>query len=108
MARVLVIGDTHAPFMANGYIDHLKRVYKEHKCDHVVHIGDVIDSHYSSFHATNPDGHGGGDELEIAIEQVSKIYKAFPNADIILGNHDRIVNTQGKDGESTWQMDKRL
>ena len=96
MARVLVIGDTHAPFTLDGYVDHLKKMYKKHKCTEVVHIGDVIDGHYSSFHVSDPDGMGGGTELEAAIKQVAELYKAFPHATVILGNHDRIVTRKAK------------
>ena len=33
----------------------------------------------------------GGTELEYAIEQVTKWADAFPIADVIIGNHDRII-----------------
>jgi hypothetical protein len=34
---------------------------------------------------------GGGDELELAIKKLSRWYKAFPVADVTIGNHDRII-----------------
>ena len=34
---------------------------------------------------------GGGLELERAIERVHKWYMAFPKADVLIGNHDRII-----------------
>jgi hypothetical protein len=51
----------------------------------------VIDNHYSSYHETDADGMGGGDELELAIKKISRWYKAFPVADVTIGNHDRII-----------------
>ena len=51
----------------------------------------IIDSHYSSYHETDADGMGGADELELAINRLKRWYKAFPNADVTLGNHDRII-----------------
>tara|TARA_A100001011_G_C13855404_1_gene652682 strand:- start:31 stop:570 length:540 start_codon:yes stop_codon:yes gene_type:complete len=54
-------------------------------------IGDIIDNHYSSFHVTDPDGYGGGHELERAIENVQKWTREFPVADVCIGNHDRII-----------------
>jgi hypothetical protein len=51
----------------------------------------VIDNHYSSFHEPDPDGMGGGDELDLAIKKLSRWYKAFPKADVCLGNHDRLI-----------------
>ena len=51
----------------------------------IIFIGDIIDNHYASFHTTDPDGLGGGDELELAVEDVAKWYEAFPVADITIG-----------------------
>lgn len=96
MSKVLVIGDLHAPFIKEGYLEHCKKVYKKYKCDEVVFIGDVIDAHYSSFHVSDPDGYGGEDELDLAVNQIKKWHKAFPNATVILGNHDRIVTRKAK------------
>ena len=90
-SRILVIGDLHEPFCLDGYLEFCKDTYDKYNCNKVIFIGDIIDSHYSSYHETNADGMGGSDELEFAIKKLSKWYKAFPNADVTLGNHDRII-----------------
>jgi len=89
--RVLVIGDLHCPFELNGYFEFCREIYSKYNCNQVIFIGDIIDSHYSSFHTTDPDGLGGGDELNKAIEDIQKWSKVFPVADVLIGNHDRIV-----------------
>ena len=89
--RVLVIGDLHTPFELKGYLDFCKRAYKKYDCTHVVFIGDIVDGHASSYHESNPDGTSAGDELREAQKRLSHWYKTFPDADIIIGNHDRIV-----------------
>ena len=89
--RVLAIGDIHAPVEVEDYLKHCKETYENYNCNKVVFIGDIIDNHYSSYHETDADGLGGLDELELAIERIAKWYKAFPNADITIGNHDRII-----------------
>jgi hypothetical protein len=66
-------------------------MYARHNCNRVVFIGDIIDNHYSSYHESDPDGYGGGKELERAIKRVKKWYTAFPVADVLIGNHDRII-----------------
>ena len=76
-SRVLVIGDLHEPFCLDGYLKFCKETYAKYNCNRVIFIGDVIDSHYSSFHETDPDGMGGGDELELAIKRLSRWVKAF-------------------------------
>lgn len=89
--KVLVIGDLHEPFCLEGYLSFCKKMYKKHKCNKVVFIGDIIDSHYSSYHETDPDGMSAGDELTLAKKKIRKWYKTFPKADVVIGNHDRIV-----------------
>jgi len=89
--RVLVIGDLHEPFCLKGYLKFCKEQYAIHNCNKVVFIGDIIDNHYSSYHETDSDGLGGKTELEQAIDKLRPWYKAFPDADVTLGNHDRII-----------------
>jgi len=90
-SNVLVIGDLHEPFCLDSYLDWCKEQYEIYNCTEVVFIGDIIDNHYSSYHETSADGMGGLDELELAIKRISRWYKAFPIAKVIIGNHDRII-----------------
>ncbi len=88
--NILVIGDLHAPFIKRGYLEFCKEIYKKYNCDGVIFIGDLIDNHFSSFHDTDPDGHGAAEELRLAKEQISEWYNEFPNAKVCVGNHDLI------------------
>lgn len=97
--RILVIGDLHAPFTLEKYLDFCKETYAKHNCNQVIFIGDIIDNHYSSFHATDPDGLGGSDELDYAIQEISKWRDAFPLADVTIGNHDRIIMRKAFDSQ---------
>jgi len=90
-SRILVIGDLHAPFDLEEYFDHCKDTYAKYNCNKVLFIGDVIDNHYSSYHETDANGMGGGMELELAIERLARWYKEFPDADVTIGNHDRLI-----------------
>tara|TARA_R110000803_G_scaffold210631_1_gene282979 strand:- start:1338 stop:2054 length:717 start_codon:yes stop_codon:yes gene_type:complete len=89
--RILVIGDLHEPFCLDGYLKFCKETYKKHNCNKVVFIGDVIDNHYSSYHESDANGMGGKYELDQAVHKLKRWYKAFPKADVTLGNHDRII-----------------
>lgn len=102
--RILVIGDIHAPFSLPQYLDFCKDMYARHNCNQVIFIGDIIDNHYASFHTTDPDGMGGGDELDLAIKHVKRWKKAFPVADVCIGNHDRIIMRKAFDSQipSRW------
>ena len=89
--RILCIGDLHLPFTLSGYLQFCKDSYDKWNCNQVIFIGDIIDNHYSSYHESDPNGMGGGDELDLAIKMVAKWSKAFPVADVLIGNHDRII-----------------
>ena len=97
--RILVVGDLHAPFTLDGYFEFCQQTYANYNCNQVVFIGDIIDNHYSSFHTADPDGLGGGDELDFAIQEIEKWAKEFPVADVTIGNHDRIIMRKAFDGQ---------
>jgi len=97
-SRVLIIGDTHCPFDLDCYIDFLLDTYNNYNCNRVIHIGDEIDNHYSSYHETDVDGLSGGDELDFAIKRLSRYYKVFPSVEVIIGNHTRMVMRKAQTG----------
>ena len=102
--RILVIGDIHAPFELDGYLEFCQETYSKYLCNQVIYIGDVIDNHYTSYHETSSDAKGGADELEYAIRAVKRWSDAFPVADVLIGNHDRLVmrKAQTSDIPSAW------
>lgn len=106
-ARVLVIGDLHTPFEHEDYLDHCKKVAKQYKTTHTIVIGDEVDNHFASFHETDADGFGGGHELDASIKVLSLYHKAFPNADVIIGNHNRIIERKLNAGgvSKRWMRD---
>ena len=89
--RVLIVGDLHAPFIREGYLEHVLEVQEKYQTNQVVFIGDIIDNHYSSYHEQDPDGYGAGEELDRAIDHIQKWYKHFPKAKVCIGNHDAII-----------------
>jgi len=102
--NVLVIGDLHAPFIKDGYLDFCKRIYAKYNCKKVVFAGDVIDNHFSSYHETDADGMAAGQELDAAIKALSGFYEAFPVAMVCDGNHDQLVRRKAATGgiSSRW------
>jgi predicted phosphodiesterase len=88
--RVLVIGDTHCPCMVDGYVDFLRDVHKRWNCTKVVHIGDLVDNAALSFHLKKPQHKNPLDEYNKAMKQVKEITKAFPSAELLVGNHDAL------------------
>jgi predicted phosphodiesterase len=89
--NVLVVGDLHAPFIREGYLEHCKKINKDYKCNRVIFTGDILDNHFSSYYETNPDGLSAVDELDNAAEVLLPWIETFPKAVVLLGNHDRLV-----------------
>lgn len=89
--RILVIGDLHEPFCLPEYLELCKDTYKQYDCTHTIFIGDIIDNHFTSFHDPDPDGMSALDELAHATARIRHWVDAFPQADVCIGNHDRLV-----------------
>tara|TARA_R110001599_G_scaffold21380_1_gene80237 strand:+ start:221 stop:994 length:774 start_codon:yes stop_codon:yes gene_type:complete len=97
-SRVLIIGDTHCPFDLDTYLDFLVDTYNKYNCNRVVHIGDELDNHFSSYHETDANAMGGGDELAFAKKRLARYYKQFTDVDVIIGNHSRLIMRKAQSG----------
>ena len=89
--RILVIPDLHEPCSRKGALNFCRDVRRKYKTTRTIFIGDVTDWHSISFHAHHPEMPGPKDEYELAYKCIQKWVKAFPKADVVLGNHDRRV-----------------
>jgi hypothetical protein len=97
MSNVLVIGDTHCPAMLDAYPDFLASIYEAWDCNHVVHIGDLVDFHGISFHTKEfgiPDIER---EIQEAREQVQTLCELFPDVDYLTGNHSALPIRQAQE-----------
>lgn len=98
LGNVLVIGDTHIPYEHPGYLSFVKSVQVAYSCQRVVHIGDVTDNHAISYHESDPDLAGAGDEYKTALQHLRKWYRAFPAVKVCIGNHDALPARKGTTG----------
>ena len=57
---------------------------------------DIIDNNYSSYYEQNPDGMAAKAELELAKKRLKKWYTKFPNAYVMIGNHDALPLRKAK------------
>lgn len=89
--RILFISDLHAPYMHPDTIPFLKALKEKIKPDFVALTGDEVDFQALSYHESNPDLPSAGDELEMAIDQLTGVYKLFPEAAIVDSNHGSLV-----------------
>ena len=102
--RILVVGDLHCPFDLDGYLKFVVDTYEQWNCNQILMIGDAVDHHFSSFHKTDADGYGGGEELDRAIKRLSRYRDAFAKIcdkkiDICIGNHDRLIMRRAFDSD---------
>jgi predicted phosphodiesterase len=88
MAKVLCIGDIHAPYNRPNYLQFCQDIYYKYDCNKVVFIGDVVDLHSISFHQKNPQLANSAMEYQLAKQEIAKWKKAFPKAVVCIGNHD--------------------
>lgn len=91
MSRVLVIGDLHCPATHPDYMGFVKKVAKKYKTNRTVFIGDVVDHASISFHKKNPEHPSAMEEYRQATEGVKSWYRAYPKAEVMIGNHDERV-----------------
>jgi hypothetical protein len=100
--RRLIIGDVHLPYTHKNYLKFAKSIYDKYSCNAVSMTGDIIDSHFASFHHTSTETDGKF-ELTMAIEQIKDWYEVFNNdtvpkgITVTLGNHDLIVARKCED-----------
>lgn len=94
--NVLFIPDLHAPFIKDGFLEFCIEQQKKYDCGTVIFAGDIVDGHAWSYHEHDPDGLSVGDELEAAKKQLKDWYEAFPNAIVLMGNHDLLIQRKAK------------
>lgn len=91
-----VIGDTHLPYEHPGYLEFCAEVFEQQEVTRVIHIGDLIDHHALSFHDSEPCLAGAHGEFVEARERLEPWFEAFPEVEVVHGNHDRIPARQLK------------
>lgn len=94
--NVIVIGDLHAPFIREGYLEFCRAEQEKWDCGTVVFIGDIIDGHSWSFHQHDVDGASVKDEVKRSKEMLQDWYQVFPEAIVLYGNHDLLVSRKAK------------
>ncbi len=88
MSKVLVIPDLHLPYCRPHFLNFCQDIQKKYKCDKVIFLGDIVDLHSISFHPKNPQLPNAAMECDLARKEIVKWKKAFPKADVCIGNHD--------------------
>lgn len=84
---ILFISDAHIPYQHRDLIPFLSALKSKYKPDLVVCLGDLLDFHNISFHDSDPDLYGAGDELRESQKVIRQLEKLFPQMIVIGSNH---------------------
>jgi hypothetical protein len=85
--RILFISDMHIPYHHEDAFDFLAALKQHYKPDLVVSLGDLLDFHNISFHDSDPDLLGAGDELSLSQDYIQDLETLFPKMIIVGSNH---------------------
>lgn len=97
--NILFISDVHLPYGHPDALDFLKEIQTVYKLKRVICLGDLFDFQAISRWGADPRLSSALDEYGRALQQAAAFYKAFPECDYILGNHDlRPKNSALKNG----------
>jgi hypothetical protein len=94
--NVLIIGDAHLPFVHPRYLDFLYHTAKQWDCTKIINIGDLVDNHALNYHEFDPDGMNGKLEVDRTRIMLKEWQEAFPDMDILVGNHDALPLRKAK------------
>lgn len=96
MKNTLIISDTHFPYHHPDTFEFLNAAYQAYACEGVMHTGDMVDNHSSSFHEIEYGTMSAKEEHDKAKKCVQDLYSMFPEMDVILGNHGIMSERKAK------------
>jgi predicted phosphodiesterase len=99
-----VFSDPHIPFDHPNYLRFCADTFRRHGVQSVICCGDLVDFHAISRHQTETVAKSACDELDMTIVGVKRYTDAFPELDLILGNHDMRLIQQA----ALMNIDKRF
>jgi predicted phosphodiesterase len=96
MNNTLIISDTHFPYEHPDTFDFLEALAWSYDIKEVKHTGDMVDNHTGSFHEIEYGTLSPKEEHEQAKEKVQRLYKMFPDMNVIIGNHGSMSYRKAK------------
>lgn len=102
--RILVLPDTHFPWVDWDALKQAKRWHDTHKPDLVVQLGDLTDQKIWSRWQSDPDDYCPSQEFEEAEAGLEVMHKWFPKMLILRGNHDERIKARAIEAGIPGQM----
>lgn len=95
---IMLISDLHAPYQHKDALAFLAKIKEKYSPKRIINLGDEVDYHALSFHASDPDLDSAGVELERAKAVMRKLKELFPKMDLLHSNHGSMVYRKAKVG----------
>lgn len=93
---ILVISDLHAPYQHQDALAFLKAAKEKYQPNLVLNVGDELDYHALSFHASDPDLDSAGIELKEGRKVLQELEKIFPEMILVDSNHGSMKYRKAK------------
>jgi predicted phosphodiesterase len=88
--NILVISDLHIPCEIPNALEKCINIKNKYNCTEVIFIGDIVDNYYLSIFQKDVNYNSNAlTEVEIARDKIKEWYTAFPQATVLMGNHDQ-------------------
>ena len=92
--KILILPDTHSPWINWDAMKQAKKWYDKHKPDLVIQIGDITDQKIWSRWQSDTDDFSPCQEFDLAEKDMKRLHKMFPEMLILSGNHDTRVKAR--------------
>jgi len=106
--RILILPDLHFPFADWAGIHQAAAWAQTHKPDLVIQLGDFFDQKAWSRFPKDVDDYSPQLEWDMAESDAKRMYKLFPNMQILVGNHDSRAMRKAAEVGLPQQMIKAL
>jgi predicted phosphodiesterase len=93
---ILFISDLHAPYNHKDAIAFLAKIKEVYRPTKVINVGDEVDYHAMSFHASDPDLDSASVELIKARATIQQLERLFPVMELVNSNHGSMVYRKAK------------
>tara|TARA_A100000172_G_C3037468_1_gene109022 strand:+ start:118 stop:924 length:807 start_codon:yes stop_codon:yes gene_type:complete len=93
---ILVISDLHAPYQHEDALEFLRAVQEKYQPNLVLNVGDELDYHALSFHASDPDLDSAGVELKRGQKVLKELEEIFPEMVLVDSNHGSMKYRKAK------------
>ncbi len=94
--NVLIIWDLHCPYELEEYLLFCRQQQELFNCWTVIYIWDIVDFHSISYHEKIPEELNPRWEMSLARQRLKDWYYTFPEACVLLWNHDSIPYRQAR------------